>query len=182
MGWLIGWRTKDELVKHLLDPAQTPKYTLLDHALVGNRLWTLYQDKETEERTIGLCLLSGGPRGSGPPGRDWGYKGMTESWGPYHYDCPERLLARSTCQDSHAPQWREDCRTWRKEQARRARWLKSLKHGDTMYLDDGRTLTYVVPSCSRHVRGNYVIGRTEDGHYYRWRKRQVSPNPPVQEG
>lgn len=181
MGWLIGWRTKDELVKHLLEPSHTPRHVMLDHAVVGNHLWVLYEDKESGERSINLNLLTGGPRGSGPPGRDWGYKDICETSGPCQYDCPERLLKQSTCQDHYAPAWREECRAWRKEQAARTRWLKSLKHGDTFFVGEHK-LSFVNPNGRYTCRGNYVIGRTDDGNVYRWRKRQVSPNPPAQEG
>lgn len=77
MGYTSGWTSKTELVEELLH-APSGVLKVIDHALVGNHLWTVRQFTEDTDRFktgfrfVQLYLLSS-YHGS------WGYKGLCES-------------------------------------------------------------------------------------------------------
>lgn len=187
MGWLIGWRTKDELVKHLVDNEDN-SVDVLDHSVVGNHLWMLCRVRPRQDGTvelgrdgqplvfIALCLLAGGPRGTGPSGRDWGYKGMDESAGPCAYDCPVKFLDASTLDHKYATPWREQCRQWRADRAARLKWIASLRKGDTFYLDD-RPMKYIPSGHGYHCSSQFVIGETDVGDVFRFPKNRITAQP-----
>jgi hypothetical protein len=70
------------------------------HKVVGNRLWYVAKDSESGSDFIGLCLLS---KSEG----HWGYKSLSESMGPYYYDCPLKFLEETAGVSSANQEWRE---------------------------------------------------------------------------
>jgi hypothetical protein len=100
MGWSFGWNSKQELISYLLKPwGDKETYTPLAHSCAGNVLWyvTKHQNTETGESVnLILCALLKSSDG-------WGYKGMSESVGPYQYTCPLKYLDMAPVAD---PDWR----------------------------------------------------------------------------
>ena len=176
MGWLIGWRSKEDLVQHLLRQ-DGGNCDVIDHSLRGNNLWMLCKRKDDGFRFIVLCRLQY-CRGSGPYGRDWGYKDIDESMGPFYYDCPERLLAQSDDTSDYGTAWRRNCREMRNRRASRKAFIESLQKGDK-FMCLGRVVTF--HKMVDHQRWNkpntrYVTGYVEgDDNLYRWPKSKISP-------
>lgn len=93
MGWLSGWRSKDELVEHIQRDMRTAtNYEVVGKsALRGNNLWSLLQRKDDPaQRIILLHMLSS-------EGGEWGYKSLSEDSFPYQTNCPIKMLQASTC-------------------------------------------------------------------------------------
>lgn len=162
MGWLFTAQGRDALVEELLNTPR-PRRRVLEHSLVGNRLWVLFETSEDDatarERAIMLFLLEHGGNGS------WGYKAIHESMGPAYYGCPKRILDRSTCRDGHAVKWRAECAQERADRKRRREYVASLKPGDT-FTSLGRRVVladFQPPGLGR----NYVAGYM-DGKLYKW--------------
>jgi hypothetical protein len=95
MGWLISHDlTKKEQVAEIVKGWSNDDkgVRFLAHSVRGNVLYAVGQsfDRTTperfEDRFILVCLLRK-DRGYG-----WGYKDMSESMGPYKYDCPLKFL------------------------------------------------------------------------------------------
>lgn len=101
MGWLFGWKTKLDLIKHCEGSTfYTPGYKALKHRLLRNNHWTLLE-RPDGSITISLEMLS-------HDGGDWGYKGVSEDMGPYQLDCPISFLQQaSDPQSEYAKEWRE---------------------------------------------------------------------------
>lgn len=180
MGWLIGWSSKEALVKHLTTQQNisvSGEVRLIDHSLVGNNLWLLLQRGSTKFIVLALLKYA---RGAGTYGADWGYKDMDESMHPYYYDCPERLLKQSNCDNPTSIGWRAQCRKWRAERNARLSSLKKLKPGDTFYWN-GKPLKFVDPGrfyINPNRLKNYVIGEDSNGNVRRYLKKSVSVTPP----
>lgn len=120
MGWLFGydWRTKQEIVDHLVD-----NFKFVDVAVRGNVLYGVAPTVKTVQDLFGdvievpdggkvivVCLLSCDRSNRNYP--HWGYKDMDEGMHPYYFNCPERILAQSTVPDKSG--WRASCREKRK--------------------------------------------------------------------
>lgn len=109
MGWFYPntTNTKKELVNYLVKA-----YTLIDHSLRGNVLYGLCQInlnvtddfgnvvKVEKDRVIVVFLLNSYDK-------EWGYKSIEETCGPCEYDCPKRILEKSTIPDDS--KWRSNC-------------------------------------------------------------------------
>lgn len=116
MGWLhlYSCSTKKHLVEHL---KRNFKFT--DHSVRGNVLYGLAStirevtdnfgdtiEVPDDGSVIIICLLDCDR--SNPNYPMWGYKDMDEGMHPYYFDCPERILAKSTVPDERG--WRAACR------------------------------------------------------------------------
>lgn len=133
MGWMVGWKSKQALVDHLIDQCGTGGMALLDKAVVGGAMYALIA--KGDERFIAVFLIKG-YREKG--GTEWGYKDMDESMGPCEETCPERLLAQSTVMDGYAPEWRARCRAARAKKAGGTKLAESLKPGDEFLWGEAR--------------------------------------------
>lgn len=96
-------------------------HKMLDRAIVNNYVYTLVQ--RADESTY--ILIDRVKRA----GKYWSHNPMDESWGPDNYDCPERILSRSTSQHPRAVAWRDRCRQHRRDKVLRLRLTNELKHG-----------------------------------------------------
>ena len=95
MGWLYfsEYSEKAQIVERLVKGTKK-------HRVVGNQLWYIATNQESGSDYIGLCLLS---KYEG----EWGYKSMSESMGPYYYNCPMSFL-KATENSAHKDNdWRE---------------------------------------------------------------------------
>lgn len=168
MGWLFGWSSKKDLVDHLVRQ-DGGNCAVIDHSLRGNNLWLLCQRKDSGFKFIVLCKLKYA-KGAGPWDHEWGYKDIDESMGPCELDCPEKFLAQSDDTSPYGTAWRESCRRWRRERAKRLKFVNGLKPGDT-FRYGSKTVVFTRP-LSRSK--NYICG-TYMGAEYKFRKAQVQP-------
>lgn len=142
MGWTSSWAwtQKSTIVNHVISTdLWGANFTILEHAVRGNRVWVLAeyaQGEKVGQRFIALFLLS---RHEG----EWAYKDMDESCGPYHFDCPISFV--KCAREINAPvsdiakTWREkvikyhsDLNTKRKSKATLAPGMK-LKYRQDVY-------------------------------------------------
>ena len=108
MGWLssCSWETKQDMVDHIVS-----NFKLVDHSVRGGVLYGVYPADLLSPSDFGIviCLIENfSPRGKPT---EYGYKDMGEGDYPYYFDCPERILAKSTLPDTSG--WRKFCRELR---------------------------------------------------------------------
>lgn len=87
MGWSFHStiRTRADMTAYLSASLKSAGHTILRASTVGNHWWAAIEHRDGK-RHIFLALMQGGGQ------EGWGYKGMDESAGPYHFDCPLGLL------------------------------------------------------------------------------------------
>ena len=167
MGWLYGWNSKQELVKHLEDLEENANYTIVKSTTIGNHWWAVIEGKPGSslegERLAVLCLL-------GSHDREWGYKDMDETMGPYYYDCPISYLSMLTePRNDSARAWREQVKKYNDDKAK-AKTLKSLlKEGSTVvvYGNEYKLTRYL-------ARKGWEACRVSDGMLFRITARQIN--------
>ena len=111
MGWLFGWQTRKQLVKHLIEENGVKT---LKSCSVGNNLWCVHectcdQGPKAGEVIRYACLyLIKGPAFGNPNDRyGWGYKDVDESMGPNRDDFPASWLELlSPITSEYAVEWR----------------------------------------------------------------------------
>lgn len=173
MGWSFCCDPRHDraaIIRELTtDPAH---HRTVDHAAVGNHLWTVkeYTTPSGETaRYICLFLLQSGGRNSG-----WGHKDITESMGPCAVDCPRRLLELVPDPPNEwGRQWRERVREYHEAKAAKARGMKRLAVGQTVELAPGCTPSRVTIASLKPLRGYDATGRL-----YRIAPRHIAaPDP-----
>lgn len=109
MGWLYLYScdTKESIVQHI---KQT--YKLVDYSVRGNVIYGLcpllknivddFGDIQTISTGYYITVFM-----LGTDNKIWGYKDIDESCGPLYYDCPKRILLKSTVEDTRG--WRKKC-------------------------------------------------------------------------
>lgn len=102
MGYLSSrqWSTKQDMVDHICS-----NFKLVDHSVRGGVLYGVYPFDNGDGFGIVICLIEKFGEG------EYGYKDMGEGDYPYYFDCPERILAKSTLPDTSG--WRAECRSRR---------------------------------------------------------------------
>jgi hypothetical protein len=163
MGW--SFHTVDYGRKAFIEEMTSKRhfsegYEPLAHRVVGNHIW---QAVRTPAGRVMISLdLIAKERGGG-----WGYKGMSEDWGPYHYDCPLSLLDMCTEPDNeNALAWRAKVREWharKKEHSKKLVPGLKVKYGGHIY-------TLVEQWAPR--KGWKVL--SEGGAAYRMKAHQLS--------
>jgi hypothetical protein len=155
MGWIYGWNSRRELIDHLL--RDEGSYKVLKHCCVGNNLWIVFEvtndDTGELKRTAFLYLLDGQGK---KDGRQWGYKSIDESMGPYEISFPASWLDLLTPTNSpYALNWREKVR-------QRAEKTAAMKPGTEWKFASGVTYTIV-----KRRSGKGLLVRTKGGQLYR---------------
>jgi hypothetical protein len=107
MGWTYGWKTKGELVAHLIQEREG--FRTVAHKSTSTGLYAVHELKWANgewQRFIAVYLIE-------RQGGDWGYKDMEESMGPYVYDCPLAFLDMvPEPVNGYAKEWREKVRAY----------------------------------------------------------------------
>jgi hypothetical protein len=188
MGWSYACDRhydKQCLIEDLTKPGVlSPGYTFLEHRVVGNHLWYLYQQPDGI-KTIGLFLMASGGREMG-----WGHKGISESMGPYETDCPLSLLnmAGDVAPNESAAQWRERVRQHHAVTKTVSKSWATLSHGRLIELDG---VQYEVLTGPQNGRTKALIKRLSDGKNFSLTRkvfksckliapeRQASAEPPA---
>lgn len=143
MGWLYLYScpTKADLVQHLVEDYKMEDYSVRGNVLYGlfplYNTWlpddfgTLFPVADSKQSAIVICLLDCDR--DNPKYHLWGYKDMDESAYPYQFDCPERILAKSTVPDTSG--WRKACREKRKIRLVEGQWYEFATpcHGETRW-------------------------------------------------
>jgi hypothetical protein len=124
MGWLFTPKSRDELIRDLIKPQDTPHAVgdTIAHALCGKELWSVRRITAKQAGVIGLAagqshcyihcdLLE-------PSSDGWGYKSLEESMSPYYYNCPLQFLDMAPVQ---CPEWRERVRAYHDQQGSKPR-------------------------------------------------------------
>lgn len=109
MGWLFTWdSTKEQLLERLRASSRfTEGHELLHSSVVGNNHWYLMKNHSTGLIFIGLDKMAAGGKDEG-----WGYKDMSEFYGPCEVNCPLSFLARASEPTGYAIEWREKVRAY----------------------------------------------------------------------
>ena len=115
---------------------------LLDRAYYGNTVYSLIARTDNNEKYIHIDLVQNGADGF------WAHKPISENSGPYHYDCPERILKQSTSQNIHAVEWREQCRQIRRDKAELIKIFKAMPKGIIITTEYGRKLKFLAHTIS----------------------------------
>jgi hypothetical protein len=103
MGWSfeIRERSRKDFIESLTTNHFGPDYTPLESRVVGNHVWQLVKQESANRTFITLDLIAKERNGG------WGYKGLSEDMGPYHYDCPLALLDKASEPiNESAKEWR----------------------------------------------------------------------------
>ena len=104
MGWSfeICERSRKDYLERITGPGHFgPGYTPLEHRVVGNHVWQLVRQVSVNRTFICLDLIAKERNGG------WGYKGLSEDMGPYHYDCPLALVDKASMPiNESAAAWR----------------------------------------------------------------------------
>lgn len=156
MGWTFTHgQSRAELIRLRTqgwDETDGTKYRCLDHRVVGNNLWTVFEKQSPHphvptERTIVLFMMQ-------KSGESWGYKDIPEECGPYELSCPLQFLDMVPLPESpFAAEWREKVRKYH------ARVNQPITIGQEIMLLDGKryTVLEVKPSIKASpVGGNKV--------------------------
>ena len=113
---------------------------VLKSTMRGSTYYCALQTPEGD--VIGYVVLTSGTNRRDPY-FNFGYKAMSETCGPFCYDCPKGILDLLTETDSeNANIWRSKCR----EKQMADKWLSKLKIGDKIVWRNERILTKHEPA------------------------------------
>lgn len=163
MGWTYSYSWPNAKAVHveLTESLKRSGYEVLGTAVTGyGRTFYAAVARPGEPATMCVALVNGG-RANGRKGDDimWGYKDMSESMGPYSYDCPLSLLAKLGPTDNATSlEWREGVRAFHARRAAGAQAVKVAKKGDKVYLT-----TRPEPYTVAYRQKNSLVGYRFDG-------------------
>ena len=138
MGWTTTYKPKGETVLDFFNSTgvftwsddNPNKYRVLDSAVVKfNTFYAAIEQthRETGERNVWAAVIL--IRRYSKDMHNFGWKGMSESAGPFASECPERILKLLTPTDSeNANDWRKRC--WANVEYHKAR--KNLPNGTVL--------------------------------------------------
>lgn len=150
MGWtsIYSNLNNKEFVKHYLtDPR------VIDTAIVGNEVYQLAMTGDKQNLYIRVTRIT---RRNG----EVFYKDMDESCCPVLYNCPARILNRSTLTDPVSIEWRGICREQAKKKKEKNTFkdqIKALAKGSRVEMISGRVVVFEFP----HNRARFA-GRLAD--------------------
>ena len=132
---------------------------LLDRAVVNSHVYSLVE--YVKDGNVGRVIKIDHVKRDGC---QWSHHPMDESWGPYAWDCPERILKQSTQMDKISIKWREQCRTKRRDKAARLKLIKELTNGMTIQSKYFSTLLFI------HTQGaSKIVCQDNLGSKYAYR-------------
>lgn len=135
-------------------------WEVLKSTAVGNNHWYLYRNKETGRVSIGLDLMAGG-------GKDgWGYKDLSEDYGPGQVNCPLSYLDQASEAVGYAIEWRQKVRAFHARRAERPALAAGLRviYGEAEF----KLLKSAGPRCGWNVE------RISDGRQFRMKAVQLA--------
>lgn len=155
MGWLFGWRTRKDLIDHLVDGNGVKT---LKHCCVGNNLWCVHEFDRDGETHRWACLYK---MQNGFSDHGWGYKDVDETMGPNETSFPASWLKLLTPVDS---QYAND---WRNEVQARADKLAQVKIGTRWLYSD-----HVYEVVKRLGPNSFRVKSLDSGGTYKMTNKQ----------
>lgn len=168
MGWLYSdrWQSQKEVEEHLIVQLGQAGYKVLDKSSCWGEFYALCEHPNGQ-RDIYVALIKGTEPSRYKCG-EFGYKDMLESMGPCYYNCPERILAKSTDQSEYAVAWREKCRKLRKEKSLQRKVLKAMKEGDKLLTSFGELIFMY-----HYKSTQFVAKRVDSGKVFRYNVKHI---------
>lgn len=164
MGWSFEMfeRSRKDFIESLTgDRHFSEDYKALEYRVVGNHVWQLV--RQVSANRVFICLdLIAKERGGG-----WGYKGLSEDMGPYHYDCPLALLDKASEPiNESAREWRIKVREFHAKKSCKRKPVAGLivKSGNSQY-------ELIEPYAPRK---GWKVKEVECGGYYRMPAAQLA--------
>ena len=163
MGWTFCWemRSRQAMLIYLRRSTRlVDHWEVLKSTAVGNNHWYLYRNKETGRVSIGLDLMAGG-------GKDgWGYKDLSEDYGPGQVNCPLSYLDQASEAEGYAVEWRQKVRQFHAQKAERPNLAAGLHviYGEAEF----KLLNSAGP------RRGWNVERTSDGRQFRMKAVQLA--------
>ena len=142
----------------------SPGYVPLERRVVGNHVWQLVQDPDGR-KFISLDLIAKERNGG------WGNKGMSETAGPYVYDCPLALLDKADPPQGYAVEWREKVRAHHVAKKALRSKSASLKAGDVIQYGPHE---YRLHGLHPFRNGSWSVTRLSDGCMFSMSVRQIN--------
>ena len=163
MGWTYCWdmRSRQAMLTYLRRSTRlVDHWEVLKSTAVGNNHWYLYRNKETGRVSIGLDLMAGG-------GKDgWGYKDLSEDYGPGQVNCPLSYLDQASEAVGYAVEWRQKVREFHAKRAERPTLAVGLR---VIYAD-----VEFKPLKSAEPRLGWNVVRISDGRQFRMKAAQLA--------
>ena len=163
MGWTFCWemRSRQAMLTYLRRSTRlVDHWEVLKSTAVGNNHWYLYRNKETGRVSIGLDLMAGG-------GKDgWGYKDLSEDFGPGQVNCPLSYLDQASEAVGYAVEWRQKVRAFHALKAERPTLVAGLRiiYGEAEF----KLLKSAGP------RRGWNVERISDGRQFRMKAVQLA--------
>lgn len=109
-------RTKQQMIQDITsdEKSETMSWQTIDQSLRGNVLWTVCKITDLQantEKNVIFCYLLSKNEG------EWGYKDMSESCGPFQYNCPLKFLKMAPVADQ---EWRDKVIAYHAENNRKS--------------------------------------------------------------
>jgi len=150
MGWSYSYdNTKKDEVESILRSRET----IIDHSLMGNDLWILYDWVGERHLCVYMIQYNKHTRG-------YGHKGIDVCAGPYKYTCPKRLVDKmSPLNDKNDSNgWGRDwLKRWHEHRA--APKVGKWKVGDKFKWWDERVFEIISPRSSKSFYVHDQYGR-----------------------
>ena len=163
MGWTYCWdmRSRQAMLTYLRRSTRlVDHWEVLKSTAVGNNHWYLYRNKETGRVSIGLDLMAGG-------GKDgWGYKDLSEDYGPGQVNCPLSYLDQASEAVGYAIEWRQKVRAFHARRAERPTLAAGL------HIIYGEAEFKLLKSAG--PRRGWNVERTSDGRQFRMKAAQLA--------
>lgn len=172
------WRSRQDVVEERIRPSlyinslnRQIKHTCMAHSVRDSVLWTVWErvviDLNTSDcfvdRFIGCDLIRCYGRGES---REWGYKDMCESMGPYYWSCPLKYLDMAPVANE---KWREGVRNWHAEKAKRRKF--SPKADQIVGL---RGCIFTSAKYVKVLSKGWHLVKSQDGKIWRTRTSQLT--------
>jgi hypothetical protein len=149
MGWYYGIdNSRKDVIREVTADTVFENGTsrTLQKCVKGNVLWSVREVTFKDGKVLKLieCNLL---RKSG---KDWGYKPMDESMGPYYFTCPLPYLDMAPVANE---EWRKTVREHHARTGKARNVLGSLSFGDTVVLRKGHTPSRLTLASKKPLRG-----------------------------
>jgi hypothetical protein len=128
-------------------------------SIVSNVAYCAVQMHDEAKTVFALIIKLSKDRG------DWNYRDDDESMGPYHYDCPARILDLLTpTTDEYANNWRQQCRERLQLKRAKPKPGNVIRFATPVRFGDGVTESvFTCETMQRRGRNNTVFRRKGDG-------------------
>lgn len=179
MGWTYSasWPTAKAVHAELLDDLKRAGLEVLGSAATSyGRHFYVAVARPHEPATMFVAAIEGTSRGDRP---EWGYKDMSESMGPFYFDCPLSLLAKlGPTENASSLEWRANVRAFHARRQAGAQAVKVAKKGDKVWLT-----TRPEPYTVAYRQKNSLIGYRFDGAGpYRLQTSRITKFEAAEEG